>query len=163
MLRVPISPSIAGTFASRNFPKSTCRHGLSLLIDPQNDFFLIPTSAKVVRAGKLVPEISTDVALRHVYRELPVHSKLHTPPLGCSVRTASQSPCGMVILTVRTLSIAYSESIACCCWALIVISPSDLRTSFLGRAHEPLPRVRSCPPACQHPSSATRRCDIARS
>ena len=83
-----------------------CRQGLSLWIDPQNDFFLTPTSVKVVRAGKFVPEISTDVAFRQVYLEPPVHSKLHLPPFGCSVRTASQSPCGIVILIVRTLSIA---------------------------------------------------------
>ncbi len=49
-----------------NLPKSTCRHGLSLSIEPQNDFFLTPTSANVVRAGKFVPDISTVVALRHV-------------------------------------------------------------------------------------------------
>ena len=84
-----------------------CRHGLSLLIDPQNDFFLTPTPLNVVdRAGKLVPDISTEVALRHVYRLPPVHSKLHVPPAGCSVRTASQSACGIVILIVSTLSIA---------------------------------------------------------
>ena len=83
-----------------------CRHGLSLLIDPQKDFFLTPTSVNVVDAGKLVPDISTEVALRHVYRLSPVQSKLHMPPAGCSVRTASQSACGIVILIVSTLSIA---------------------------------------------------------
>ncbi len=83
----------------------------------------------------VVPEISTDVALRHVNRAPPFHSKLHTPPFGCSVRTASQSPCGIVILIVSTLSIAYSESSACCCCALIVISPCGCQNF--------LPRLRS--------------------
>ena len=36
-----------------------CRHGFSLSSEPQNDFFLTPTSVKVVRAGKFVPDIST--------------------------------------------------------------------------------------------------------
>src|SRR4051795_12691817 len=103
-------------------PKSRCRQGLSLLIDPQNDFFLIPTLVNVVDAGKLVPETSTEVALRHVYRLSPVQSKLQGPPAGFSVRTASHSACGIVILTVSTLSIAYSRSSACCCLALIVVS-----------------------------------------
>ena len=83
-----------------------CRHGFSLLSEPQNDFFLTPTSVNVVRAGKFVPDISTEAAFRHVNRAPPVHSKLHTPPFGCSVRTASQSLCGIVILTVSTLSSA---------------------------------------------------------
>src|SRR6266478_8301837 len=112
--RDPIRASITGTLALLNLPKSMCRHGLSLLIEPQNDFFLTPTSVNMVCAGKLVPDISTDVAFRHVYRLLPVHWKLHTPPAGCSVRTASQSVCGIVTLIVRTLPIAYRESSACC-------------------------------------------------
>ena len=77
-----------------------------LLMDPQKDFFLIPTLVNVVDAGKPVPDISTEVAWRHVYRLSPVQSKLHAPPAGCSVRTASQSACGIVILIVSTLSIA---------------------------------------------------------
>src|SRR6478752_587007 len=101
-----MSPSTTGTFASLNLPKSMCKHGLSLLSEPQNDFFLTPTSVNVVCAGKLVPDISTDVAFLHVYRSPPVHWKLHTPPAGCSVRTASQSVCGILILIVRTLPIA---------------------------------------------------------
>ena len=37
-------------------------------MEPQNDFFLTPTSANVVAcAGNLVPDISTEVALCHVY------------------------------------------------------------------------------------------------
>ena len=43
-----------------------CRHGFSLLIDPQKDFFLTPTPVNVVAAGKLVPDILTEAALRHV-------------------------------------------------------------------------------------------------
>ncbi len=69
-----------------------CRHGFSLLCEPQNDFFLTPTSVNLVRAGKLVPDISTELAFRHVNRAPPVHSKLHTPPAGGSVRTASHLP-----------------------------------------------------------------------
>jgi hypothetical protein len=82
------------------------KHGLSSLSEPQNDFFLMPTWVNVVCAGKLVPDISTDVAFRHVYRSPPVHWKLHTPPAGCSVRSASQSVCGIVTLIVITLPIA---------------------------------------------------------
>src|SRR5437867_9379708 len=105
--RDPIRASITGTFALLNLPKSMCRHGLSLLIEPQNDFFLTPTWVNmVVCAGKLVPDISTEVASRHLYRLPPVHWKLQTPPAGCSVRTASQSDCGIVTLIVRTLPIA---------------------------------------------------------
>src|SRR5260370_19124302 len=99
---------MTGTFALLNLLKSMCRHGLSSLSEPQNDFFLTPTWVNVVCAGKLVPDISTEVAFRHVYRlpPVPVNWKLHTPPAGCSVRTASQSVCGIVILIVRTLPIA---------------------------------------------------------
>jgi hypothetical protein len=39
---------------------------LTLLIDPQNDFFLTPTPLNVVDAGKPVPDSSTEAALRHV-------------------------------------------------------------------------------------------------
>src|ERR1700759_4295979 len=104
--RDPIRASIAGTLASPNLPKSTCRHGLSLSIEPQNDFFLTPTSVNVVRAGNLVPDISTAAALYHVNLLPPVQSNSHRPPLGSSSRTASHSPCGIVILTVITLSSA---------------------------------------------------------
>jgi hypothetical protein len=83
-----------------------CRHGFSLSSEPQNDFFLTPTSVKVVRAGKFVPDISTDAAFRHVNRAPPVHSKLQMPPFGCSVRTASQGPWDILILIVTTLSSA---------------------------------------------------------
>ena len=64
--RVPIRSSAAEDVVALNFPKSRCRHGLSVLIDPQKDFFLTPTSVNVVVAGKSVPEISTEAALRHV-------------------------------------------------------------------------------------------------
>jgi hypothetical protein len=47
---------------SLNLPKSMCRQGLSLLIDPQNDFFLTPTPLNVVDVGELVPDISTEAA-----------------------------------------------------------------------------------------------------
>src|SRR4051794_21704474 len=104
--RDPMSASIPGTLASPKWPKSTCRHGLLLSIEPQNDFFFTPTSANVVLAGKCVPEISTDVAWRHWYLAPSVHSKLHRPPLGSSLRTSSQSDCGIVILIVITLSSA---------------------------------------------------------
>src|ERR1700741_2795884 len=104
--RDPIRASIAGTLASPNLPKSTCRHGLSLSMEPQNDFFLTPTSVNVDLAGNLVPDISTEAALCHVNRRSPVHSKLHRPPAGSSFRTASHSACGIVILTVITLSSA---------------------------------------------------------
>src|SRR6478672_5632615 len=104
--RVPIRASIAGTLALPNLPKSTCRHGLSLSIEPQNDFFLMPTSVNVVLAGNFVPDISTEAALCHVYLESPVHSKLHRPPFGSSLRAASHSAGDMVILTVITLSSA---------------------------------------------------------
>src|SRR6185312_7094323 len=98
--RDPIRASITGTLASPNLPKSTCRHGLPLSMEPQNDFFLTPTSVNVAFVGNLVPDISTEVALRHVNRLPPVHSKLHRPPAGSSFRTAFQSACGIVILTV---------------------------------------------------------------
>lgn len=52
----------------------------------------------MVCAGKLVPDISTEVALRHVYRSPPFQSKLHLPPAGSSVRIVSQSACDIVIL-----------------------------------------------------------------
>src|SRR6476620_8311571 len=104
--REPIRASISGSLSALNLPKSRCRQGFSLLSEPQNDFFLTPTFANVVRSGKLVPDISTEVASRHVYRLPPVQSQLHGPPAGCSVRTASQSPGGIVILIVRTFSIA---------------------------------------------------------
>src|SRR6266480_3007300 len=106
--RDPIRASITGTLPLLNLPKSMCRHGLSLLSEPQNDFFLMPAWVNMVCAGKLVPDISTEVAFRHVNRPPlpPVQSKLHTPPAGCSVRSASQSVCGIVILIVRTLPIA---------------------------------------------------------
>ena len=76
-------------------------------MEPQNDFFLTPTSVNVAAcAGNLVPDISTEAALCHVYLAPPVHSKLHRPPSGSSFRTASHSACGIVILTVITLSSA---------------------------------------------------------
>ena len=75
-------------------------------MEPQNDFFLMPTSVNVVLAGNFVPEISTEVALCHVYLLPPVHSKLHRPPAGSSFRAASHSAGGIVILTVITLSSA---------------------------------------------------------
>ncbi len=65
--------------------------GLLLSMEPQNDFFLMPTFVNVVRAGNLVPEISTESAFRHVYRLPPVHSQKHRPPLGSSFRTLSHS------------------------------------------------------------------------
>ena len=101
-----VSSSIAGALASPKWPKSTCRHGLSLSMEPQNDFFLMPTSVNVVVAGNFVPDISTEAALCHVYLESPVHSKLHRPPFGSSLRAASHSAGDMVILTVITLSSA---------------------------------------------------------
>src|ERR1700745_3555353 len=104
--RDPIRASIAGTLASPNLPKSTCRHGFARFLEPQNDFFLTPTSVNVVLAGNFVPDISTEVALCQVNLESPVHSKLHRPPLGSSFRTASHSACDIVILTVITLSSA---------------------------------------------------------
>src|SRR6476620_9066746 len=104
--RDPIRASIPGTLASPNLPKSTCRHGLSLFMEPQNDFFLTPTSVNLVLAGNFVPDISTEVALRQVNLAPPLHSKLHRPPLGSSFRPASHSACGIVILTVITLSSA---------------------------------------------------------
>jgi hypothetical protein len=76
------------------------------LNEPQNDFFLTPTSLNVVRGGKLVPDISTDVAFRHVNRDPPFQSNLQMPPFGSSIRTKSQSPGGIVILIVSTLSSA---------------------------------------------------------
>src|SRR6201992_2914980 len=121
--RDPISASIAGTLASPNLPKSTCRHGLSLSMEPQNDFFLKPTSVNVDLGGKLGPDICTEAALCAVHRRSPVHSKLHRPPAGSSFRTASHSACGIVILTVITLSSAKKESSACCCRSVIVTSP----------------------------------------
>src|SRR3954451_3948574 len=95
-----------GTLASPNLPKSRSKHGFSLLMEPQNDFFLTPTSVNVVGAGKWIPDISTDAALRHVYLAPPVQSKLHLPPAGSSFRTLSQSPCDIEILMVTTLSSA---------------------------------------------------------
>src|SRR5260370_17508113 len=107
-VRGPIRASITGTLALLNLPKSMCRHGLSSLSEPQNDFFLTPNWVNMVCAGKLVPDISTEVAFRHVYRPPlpPVHWKLHTPPPGCSVRTPPQSVSPIVTFIVRTLSIA---------------------------------------------------------
>src|SRR4051795_2696951 len=93
-----------GTLASPNLPKSRCRHGLSLLMEPQNDFFLTPTPVNFVLAGNFVPEISTSLALRQVNLASPVHSKLQRPPFGSSIRTASHSACDIVILIVTTLS-----------------------------------------------------------
>src|SRR5258707_14614794 len=104
--RDPIRASTPGTLASSNLPKSTCRHGLLLSIEPQNDFFLTPTRANVAVAGNFVPDISTEVASRHLYLAPSVHSKLHRPPWGSSLRTKSHSACGIVILTVITLSSA---------------------------------------------------------
>ena len=64
--RDPIRSSAAEAVAPPNLPKPMCRHGLSLLINPQNDFFLTPTPLNVVDAGKPVPDSSTEAALRHV-------------------------------------------------------------------------------------------------
>ncbi len=76
-------------------------------IEPQKDFFLMPTLLKVwVPAGKLVPDISTEVASPQEYRPLPMNSKPHLPPFGSSFRKLSQSACGIVMLTVSTLSSA---------------------------------------------------------
>ena len=41
-----------GDVGVANLPKSMCRHGLSLFIEPQNDFFLMPTSANVAPRRK---------------------------------------------------------------------------------------------------------------
>src|SRR3569623_196803 len=101
-----------------------CRHGLSSLIDPQKDFFLTPTPLNVVDVGKLVPDIFTEVAGCQVYRLSPVQLKLHMPPAGGSVRTLSQSACGIVISIVSTLSIAYRRSSAGWSLLLIVVSPA---------------------------------------
>ena len=93
--------------ALADLPKSMCRHGFLSSMDPQNDFFLTPTSANVAAcAGNLDPDISTEVALRHVYLAPPVHLKLHHPPAGSSRRTLSHSDSGIVILIVMTLSSA---------------------------------------------------------
>jgi hypothetical protein len=71
--------------ASLNLPKSMCRQGFSLLIDPQNDFFLTPTPLNVVDAGKLVPDTSTEIALRHVCTDCRLASRScrrkHSAPL----------------------------------------------------------------------------------
>src|SRR5262245_49690429 len=101
--REPIRPSINGTLAALDLPKSMCRDGLSLFSEPQKDFFLMPTWLNNVCAGKLVPEISTEVAVFQVKRLPPIQLKLHGPPAGCSVRTKFQSLGGIVILIVTTL------------------------------------------------------------
>ena len=83
-----------------------CRHGFLSSMDPQNDFFLMPTSANVAAcAGNLVPDISTEVALRHVYLLPSVKLKLHQPPAAPRV-ALSHSACGILILIVITLSSA---------------------------------------------------------
>src|SRR3954451_12262714 len=97
-------------------------HGFLSSIEPQNDFFLMPMSVNVVRAGKVVPEISTVSALRQVYLLPPLQSHSQRPPCGSSFRTLSHSDAGIVILIVITLSSAEKESIACCCCAVIAIS-----------------------------------------
>jgi hypothetical protein len=58
----------------------------------------------VAVVGNFVPDISTEVALRHVNLLPPVHSKLH----GRRLSRFAPHPlaCGIVILTVITLSSA---------------------------------------------------------
>ena len=82
-----------GTLASPNLPKSTCRHGLSLLMEPQNDFFLTPTSVNVAFVGNFVPDISTEAALRHV--NLRASGPFEVAPAALGLLVSHRIPLGL--------------------------------------------------------------------
>ena len=83
---VPKRFSAAASFAATFLAKSRRSEGLVVLKDPQYDFLMMPTSAKVPDWGNFEPEIVTEVALNQSKRS-PTKPKLHLPPSDHDIST----------------------------------------------------------------------------